>query len=168
MNTGEPRYDYLSCELLQPTAGFFLQVTSLASLSLLGLIFVRGYIKHRRWRKTHIIPSSEFKQQKQDLWLQSIMEKRTIISPASHSPSACEILQPLSHSCLLPSSGALAAQAREQQSKRLASTASNPTSLEASSPDASEVQKCNESIQQMSDEHADGVRTWKRVVVEYR
>ncbi|KAJ5511808.1 hypothetical protein LT330_003571 [Penicillium expansum] len=171
MNTVEQGSNYLSREPLQSAAGFFLPVTSLVSFSLLGLIFIHRYIKNRHLRQTHIIPTSEFyqEQEEQDFYLQSIMEKGTITSSASHFPSACDILQPLSLTCLLPSSGALAAQAREQQSERSALTASSPASSQASSPDASEeVQKRNETTQQMSNEDSEGVRTWKRVVVEYR
>ncbi|KAF7517876.1 hypothetical protein PCG10_000775 [Penicillium crustosum] len=169
MHTAEQTYNCLSRELLQSTAGFFLPVTTLVSFSLLGLIFIHRYIKYRRRRQTNIIPTSGFNQEKvQDFWLQSIMEKGNIVPSASRPPSACDILQPLSHTCLLPSSGALAAQAREQQSGRLAATASCPTSLEASSDAGEEVQKRNETIQQMCDEDDEGVRSWKRVVVEYR
>ena len=172
MHTAEQTYNCLSRELLQLTAGFFLPVATLVSFSLLGLIFIHRYIKYRRLRQTNIIPTSGFNQEKdqdQDFWLQSIMEKGNIVSSASRPPSACDILQPLSHTSLLPSSGALAAQAREQQSERLASTASRPTSSESFSSEAGEeVQKRNETTQQMCDEDDEGVRTWKRVVVEYR
>ncbi|KAJ5421014.1 hypothetical protein N7465_003533 [Penicillium sp. CMV-2018d] len=177
MHTAEQTYNCLSRELLQLTAGFFLPVTTLVCFSLLGLIFIHRYIKYRRLRQTNIIPTSESKQeedqgqkyQNQVFWLQSIMEKGNIVSSASRPPSACDILQPLSHTSLLPSSGALAAQAREQQSERLASTASRPTSSESFSSEAGEeVQKRNETTQQMCDEDDEGVRTWKRVVVEYR
>ncbi|KAJ5588428.1 hypothetical protein N7537_011106 [Penicillium hordei] len=167
MNTAEQRYNYLSRELLQLATGFFLPVTTLLSFSLLGLIFIHRYIKYRRLRQTNIIPTSDFKQE-QDFWLQSIMEKGNIVSSASRPPSACDILQPLSHTSFLPSSGALAAQAREQQSERLALAESSPTSSKASSSGAAEeVQKRNETIQQMCEEDDEGVRTWKRVVVEY-
>ncbi|KAJ5188288.1 hypothetical protein N7491_004612 [Penicillium cf. griseofulvum] len=160
MNTVEQRYNHLPCEPLQSTAELVLPVTTLVSLSLLSLIFIHRYIKYRR-RQAHI-PISELKQE-QDFWLQSItMEKGDIISTDSRFPSACDILQPLSHTSLLPSSGALAAQVREQQRERSAIDAS------ASSPETGEVQKRNESIQQMYDEDAEGGRTWKRVVVEYR
>ncbi|KAJ5382423.1 hypothetical protein N7517_000334 [Penicillium concentricum] len=160
MNTVEQGYNHLSCELLSATK-LVLPVASLIGFSLLSLIIIR-YIKYRR-RQTYI-PISEFKQE-QDFWLQSInMEKGNLVSPGFLSPSACDILQPLSHTSLLPSSGTLAAQAREQQSERSVIEASSPPS----SPGAGEeVQKRNESIQQMSDEDAEGGRTWKRVVVEY-
>ncbi|KAF3013848.1 hypothetical protein E8E15_003077 [Penicillium rubens] len=155
MNTVEQGYTHLSREILQ-SAEFFLPVISLVGFSLLSLILIHRYIKHRRLR-AHTIPSSDFKQKEQDFWLQSTMEKGELIPSASGALSACDILQPLSHTSLLPSSGVLAAQVREQQG------ASSNTSL----PDA-EVQKCNESIQQMCDEDTEGVRAWKRVVVEYR
>ncbi|CAG8046953.1 unnamed protein product [Penicillium nalgiovense] len=155
MNTVEQGYTHLSRELLQ-SAEFFLPVTSLVGFSLLSLILIHRYIKHRHL-KAHTIPTSDFKQNEQDFWLQSTMEKGDIISSASCPLSACDILQPLSHTSLLPSSGVLAAQVREQQS----------ASSNASLPDT-EVQKCDESVQQMCDEDTEGVRTWKRVVVEYR
>lgn len=172
MNTVEQGSNYLSRELLQSTAGFFLPVTSLIGFSLLGIIFLHRYIKYRHLKQAHTIPTSEFKQEQreQDVWLQSItMEKGDIISTDSRPPSACDILQPLSHTSLLPSSGDLAAQAREQQSVKSASAPSSPASSKASSPDAGEeVQKRSESTQQMCEEDAEGLRTWKRVVVEYR
>ncbi|KXG49131.1 uncharacterized protein PGRI_030010 [Penicillium griseofulvum] len=159
MNTVE-QYNHLPCEPLQSTAELVLPVTTLVSLSLLSLIFIHRYIKHRRQAR---IPISELEQE-QDFWLQSItMEKGDIISSDSRFPSACDILQPLSHTSLLPSSGTLAAQVREQQSQRAAIDASS-----TSSPETGEVQKRNESIQQMCEEDAEGGRTWKRVVVEYR
>jgi hypothetical protein len=155
MNTVEQGYTHPSRELLQ-SAEFFLPVTSLVGFSLLSLILIHRYIKHRLLR-AHTIPASQFKQKEQDFWLQSTMEKGDLISSASCPLSACDILQPLSRTSLLPSSGVLAAQVREQQR-----ASSNAALLDA------EVQKCNESVQQMCDEDAEGVRTWKRVVVEYR
>ncbi|KAI2689921.1 hypothetical protein CBS147333_5294 [Penicillium roqueforti] len=160
MNAVEQGYNYLSCDLLHSTTKWFLPVTSLVSFSLLTLILLHRYIKYRRMRQAHITSTSGFKEKNQDVWLQSTaMEKGNILSPGSH-PSACDILQPLSRTSLLPSSGALAARAREQQSGSAASSM-------ASSPDC-EVQKHIESTQQMCDEDAGGVRTWKRLVVEYR
>ncbi|KAJ5940901.1 hypothetical protein N7516_001069 [Penicillium verrucosum] len=169
MHTAEQRYNCLSRELLQLTTGFFLPVTTLVSFSLLSLIFIHRYIKYRRLRQTNITPISQSKQEEdQDFCFQSTMEKGNIVSSASRPPSACDILQPLSHTSLLPSSGALAAQAREQQ-REISSTASSPPSPMASSFEVGEeVQKRNETIQQMCDEDDEGVRTWKRVVVEYR
>ncbi|KAJ5493843.1 hypothetical protein N7463_009930 [Penicillium fimorum] len=167
MNTVEQTYNHLSCELLQSTANLVLLVAGLLGFSLLGLILIHRYIKYYRRRQAYI-PISESKQE-QDVWLQSItMEKGNIVSPGLLSPSACDILQPLSHTSLLPSSGTLAAQAREQQSERSAIEARISTFSKASSPDAGEeVQKRNESVLQMSDEDVEGGRTWKRVVVEY-
>ncbi|KAJ5950471.1 uncharacterized protein N7479_008884 [Penicillium vulpinum] len=169
MNTVQQGYNHPSCEILQSVTELFLPVTSLVSFSLLGLIFLHRYIEYRRRRQAHIL-FSEFKEQnEQDYWLQSIiMEKGDIISSDLLPRSACDILQPLSHTSLLPSSGALAAQAREQQSERSAMDVNSPTSSKASSPvSGDEVQKRNESTQQMRDDDAEGGRTWKRVVVEY-
>ncbi|OQE41230.1 hypothetical protein PENCOP_c005G03809 [Penicillium coprophilum] len=166
MHTVEQGYNHLSCELLRSTTELVLPVITLISFSVLGFVFIHRYIKYRRRRQAHI---SEIKQKNQDFWLQSIiMEKGDIIATDSQYPSACDILQPLSHTSLLPSSGTLAAQVREQQNERSAIDASSPTSSKASSLDAAEeVQKRNESIQQMCDEDAEGGRTWKRVVIEY-
>ncbi|KAJ5158227.1 uncharacterized protein N7500_007878 [Penicillium coprophilum] len=165
MHTVEQGDNYLSCEHLQSTTALVLPVITLISFSVLGFIFIHRYIGDRR-RQAYI---SEIKQTDQDFWLQSsIMEKGDIISTDSQYPSACDILQPLSHTSLLPSSGTLAAQVREQQNERAAIDASSPTSSKASSLEAAEeVQKRNESVQQMCDEDAEGGRTWKRVVVEY-
>ncbi|KAJ5826795.1 hypothetical protein N7447_003558 [Penicillium robsamsonii] len=164
MNTVEQAYTHLSCELLQSTTKLILPVTSLVGFFLLGLIIHR-YIKYRR--RQAYIPISEFKEQ--DFWLQSItMEKGKIVSPGLLAPSACDILQPLSHTSLLPSSGTLAAQARQLQSEGSAIEASSPAFPQASLPaSGEEVQKRNESVQQMSEEDVEGGRTWKRVVVEY-
>ncbi|KAJ5301359.1 hypothetical protein N7508_006222 [Penicillium antarcticum] len=96
------------------------------------------------------------------------MEKSDGFFAAPLPASACDILRPLSQSGPFPSSGALAAQAREQQNVNSSLEIDDITSPSATSPETmGRAQKCNESVQQMREEDAEGVRTWKRVVVEY-
>lgn len=109
------------------------------------------------------------------------MEKGTT-SPSTSPPpppaSACEVLQPLSQSGAFPSSGAVAARAREQMQTGKASPSfpgTSPSPSSSPSPalkefekgDNGSVQKRNELVQQMREVDAEGVRTWRRVVVEY-
>lgn len=103
------------------------------------------------------------------------MEKGNTSPPTSIAPlpaSACEVLKPLSQSGAFPSSGAVAARAREQMQTGKASPSSPAPSpvlagAEDSSPAGGSVQKRSESVQQMHKVDADGVRTWRRVVTEY-
>ncbi|KAJ5793761.1 hypothetical protein N7457_000360 [Penicillium paradoxum] len=164
----DPR-SYLSRELPQSTTELVFPVTSLISLSLLSLVLIHRYIKYR-CRRAHL-PVLDTKQdvenKDQSPWLASTMEKGDIATFSSLPLSACDILRPLSHTIPLPSSGALAAMAREEQARRLPS-GSNPASTDALPVADESVHKHNESIEQMRHEDIEGVRTWKRVVVEYR
>jgi hypothetical protein len=139
-------------------------VVCVVSFSLLGLVLVRRYIKLRRRRLPLTISPLD-----SDSWhCSSTMEKSEVLFSAVLPASACDILRPLSQSGPFPSSGALAAQAREQQSASSNFGMDAMTSPRTASPEMmGPAQKCNESIQQMREEDAEGVRTWKRVVVEY-
>ncbi|KAJ5126983.1 hypothetical protein N7448_007762 [Penicillium atrosanguineum] len=97
------------------------------------------------------------------------MEKAMIKSHSS--PSACEILTPLSRNGTFPSSGAVAAIARQQMQN---AGASSPGTSKAEIPDQCEqteasgsVQRSNESVQQVHEVDTSGARTWRRLIVEY-
>lgn len=134
------------------------------SLISLCLFLVIQYIR-RRHQQAHREHREE-----PDLWSPSSdMEKAMIKSHSS--PSACDILTPLSRNGTFPSSGAVAAMAREQMQNAGAcspgtSNAEIPTQCEpneASGP----VQRCDESAQQIHQADTSGVRTWRRLIVEY-
>lgn len=102
-------------------------------------------------------------------------------SPPPPPASACDVLKPLSQSGAFPSSGAVAARAREQMQTGKASPSSPGTSPSpSSSPNPAlkeleggdnlldgSVQKRSEMVQQMREVDVEGVRTWRRVVIEY-
>ncbi|OQE14478.1 hypothetical protein PENSTE_c035G04835 [Penicillium steckii] len=107
------------------------------------------------------------------------MEKASSKSSSTTSPpsaTACDVLKPLSQNGNFPNSGAVANKAREQMAKNgnssPASSAAQPRSGSEtqSTPSASgtaSVQRRSESVQQMRQVDGDGVRTWRRLVVEY-
>jgi hypothetical protein len=167
MNAVEQGYNYLCQEIPQSTARLVFPVTSLVSLSLLSLILTYRYIKNRRRSQEYMIPA-DFQPEKAP-WLQSTsMEEGGLIFQNSHPVSACDILRPLSQTSPFPNSGTLAAIALEKQSKRSASI-SNQAATATATPDTSGmVQECDKLVQQMREEDFEGVRTWKRVVLEYR
>lgn len=84
--------------------------------------------------------------------------------------SATEVLEPLSRDGSIPNSGTVAAKAREQVHSAKSSGPSKADSksrLEGGIEGNGSVQKRSESVQQMREVDADGVRTWKRLIVEY-
>ncbi|KAJ5450689.1 uncharacterized protein N7458_007138 [Penicillium daleae] len=106
----------------------------------------------------------------------------TSITSTSPPPaSACDVLKPLSQSGVFPSSGAVAARARElmqmQMQMQMQTGKASPSSpglramelmgSRASSGIGGSVQKRSESVQEMREVDGDGVRTWRRVVTEY-
>lgn len=113
------------------------------------------------------------------------MEKGTSPSPitsiTSTSPppaSACDVLKPLSQSGAFPSSGAVAARARElmQMQVQLQTGKASPSSpgLRAMEVMGSReggiggsVQKRSESVQEMREVDGDELRIWRRVMIEY-
>jgi len=167
MNAVERGYNYLYQEIPQSTARLVFPVTSLVSLSLLSLILAYRYIKNRHRRQEYMI-TADFKQEKGSRFQSTSMETGSIVSQDSRPFSACDILRPLSQTNSFPTSGTLAAIALGKQSERSASI-SDGSVAETSMPEAGAmVQKCDKLVQQMREEDSEGVRTWKRVVVEYR
>ncbi|KAJ5852446.1 uncharacterized protein N7529_011831 [Penicillium soppii] len=167
MNIVEHGYNYLYQEIPQSTARLFFPVSSLVSLSLLSLILTYRYIKHRR-RTQKYMTTADCKHEKNP-WLQSINMETGV--PALQDPppfSACDILRPLSQTSPFPNSGTLAAIAMQRQNEISITTSNNPLT-ETSMPEAGAiVQKCDKLVQKMHEEGSEGVRTWKRVIVEYR
>lgn len=99
---------------------------------------------------------------------QTNMEKAIITSTAS--PSACDILKPLSRNGTLPSSGAVAAMAREQMQNASGSPGTSRVEIPTGATEneaGGSVQRRSESMQQMHEVDTDGVRTWRRLIVEY-
>ncbi|KAJ5771323.1 uncharacterized protein N7511_003374 [Penicillium nucicola] len=157
-----PALDCLSLHL-PLTAWLGLPLLGAISVSLLGLAFVlvRLYIELRRQRRP--VPTSL----DSNPWHYSNMEKSDGLFSDTLPATACDILRPLSQSGPFPSSGILAAQAREQQIVSSNFEMGGFISPETTSETVGLASKCNESVQQMREEDAEGVRFWKRVVVEY-
>lgn len=102
------------------------------------------------------------------------MEKGT--KPNTSPPAtACDVLRPLSSTGEFPTSGAVAAHAREQMATGGKSPSSSSSATQAGSPSqsatsnesADAVQRRKETVQQMREEDSNGVRTWRRLIVEY-
>lgn len=164
MKAVEHLYTYLSQEIPQSTARLIFPITSLVSLSVLSLILTYRYIIHRRQK--HMDANLK---QDQDSWLQSaLMEKGDSSFQHFHPASACDILRPLSQTSSCPTSGALAAMALGSQSESLKSTSNSTVPPLLTLEDGGSVHRSDKSVEQMSDEDSEGVRTWKRVVIEYR
>ncbi|KAJ5082459.1 hypothetical protein N7532_011502 [Penicillium argentinense] len=111
-----------------------------------------------------------------DQWSQlSNMEKSKSADNSTSPPatSACDVLKPLSQNGNFPSSGAVAARAREQmQNGGKSSPSGSPAAAtqprsETAGDSTGPVQKRSESVQQMREVDVNGVRTWRRLVVEY-
>lgn len=136
------------------------------SLISLCIFLAIHYIRHRHQQaqlEAHVEESGP--------WSPSFdMEKAMIKS--NSSPSACDVLTPLSRNGNFPSSGAVAAMAREQMQNAGAgsspsgpSKAEDPTRCEEIQASGS-VQRRSESVHQMHEADANGMRTWKRLIVE--
>lgn len=103
---------------------------------------------------------------------------KTSLSPTTPPSSARDVLKPLSRDGTLQSSGALAAKAGSEMRSAEKTTGTTGSSVIAKADSQTEgegriegsgsVQKCSESVQQMREVDAEGVRTWKRLIVEYR
>ncbi|KAJ5161618.1 hypothetical protein N7492_007010 [Penicillium capsulatum] len=107
-------------------------------------------------------------------WSQSSdMEKAKSTNESPPGATACDVLKPLSSNGTFPSSGAVAARAREQMASVANSSNSTSQTTQAGSPSPASsnataaVQKRSETVQQLREEDADGVRTWQRLIVEY-
>lgn len=90
------------------------------------------------------------------------------------SSSACDVLKPLSKNGGFPSSGAVAAKARELQQGNAGSpspgsspASSNSDTASRSASSDSPVQKRSETVLPMGKREGEGVRTWRRMIVEY-
>ncbi|KAJ6109318.1 hypothetical protein N7486_001552 [Penicillium sp. IBT 16267x] len=104
----------------------------------------------------------------------SDMEKAKASFDSPPPASAMDVLKPLSLGGTFPSSGAVAARAREQMQMQQRQNASSPASgtpkLEAqqtSDGGRNGLQKRNETVQTVYEKDADGGRTFRRLVVEY-
>ncbi|KAJ5578292.1 uncharacterized protein N7459_007256 [Penicillium hispanicum] len=172
MLTAAPAYTLPPCHLpFSPwTVYLTLGVTGLVSLCLLVAV---QYTK-RHYQHAYLTGGAH-----SDSWSQlSDMEKATPKSPANSTTppgaSACDVLQPLSSNGNFPSSGAVAARAREQMQNPASSPAAmgSPVATQTPSGSAGEANepavKRTESVQQMREVDDEGVRTWRRLIVEYR
>ena len=84
--------------------------------------------------------------------------------------SAMDVLKPLSQGGNFPSSGTVAARAREQMqnaSSPLSSPSSSPGTPKSESPQQGSVQKRSETVQTMYEKDDNGGRTFRRLIVEY-
>jgi len=156
----------------------FLISTIITGLFLLSRIIIIKYLKRNNNTSTS------------NFWSQlSNMEKASSKPSSTLPPSAtaCDVLKPLSQNGNFPSSGAVANKVREQMQMQMqkngnslpASSAPNATQPRSgsgiesgsdtqSTPSATaSVQRRSESVQQMREVDGDGVRTWRRLVVEY-
>lgn len=153
-----------------PSASTSLQVYGALSVVSLSLAVILHHIKHRCQRTPIPIVATH-----PDPWTQSSkMEKaETNSCPSSTKPppaSATEVLEPLSRDGSVPTSGAVAARAREQRHSAgpLRASNSDPKTRSGGVIEGNcSVQKCSESVQQMREVDGEGVRTWKRLIVEY-
>lgn len=143
-----------------------LSVFSVISLCL--FLAIHHIIRHGKHQYTTEQPHS---------WTQSSnMEKAQSTSQSPPPATACDVLEPLSSNGAFPTSGAVAARAHQQMASAGNTSNSNANSppAQTSSPsqagsDATKtVQKRSETIQQLHEEDADGVRTWRRLIVEYK
>lgn len=138
------------------------------SVVTLSLALIIHHIRHR-CQQASIIANHP------DSWIQSseMGKAETDTCPSSTKPPpacATEALEPLSRDGSVPSSGTVAAKAREQIHSAEASRTSNPDPNSRSRgviEGNGSVQKRSESVQQMREVDADGVRMWKRLIVEY-
>lgn len=145
----------------------FSWIVCVLSLVCLGLTLAIHRIKHRR--KPYTFTTHP------DPWSISEMEKATpsMDSKICPPPSACDLLEPRSKDSG-PNSGEIAAEVRAQSGNAADPTEPSKTTAASSKDDDgggiethSSVQKRRESVQQMHDDDAEGVRTWRRVIVEY-
>ncbi|KAF7717455.1 Uncharacterized protein PECH_000497 [Penicillium ucsense] len=162
-------------------------------LALVGLVLLlslfRFTTRHRRrsctiqpnWSATRSQPSTSHTRAHTDPT--NAMEKGNLYPAVAMSretlplPSACDILKPLSQDGVFPSSGAVAAQALKLKATEKASPSSPQPETETSPPArmepdlsheiGSSLQERSEVVQQMCEEDQNGVRTWRRLVMEY-
>ena len=83
-------------------------------------------------------------------------------------PSAVDVLKPLSQGGNFPSSGTVAARAREQVQSASPSSLSSPGTPKSDSMQLEgSVQKRSETVQTMYEKDDNGGRTFRRLIVEY-
>ena len=165
MKAVEHLYTYLSREIPQSTARLVFPITSLVSLSVLSLILTYRYFR-RRQRQEHLMDANI--RQDQNAWIHSALEKGDPSFQSSFPASACDILRPLSQTSSCPTSGALAAMALGHQNEHLRQSSGPIMSSNPALETGQSVSKSDKLVQQMSDEDSEGMRTWKRVVVQYK
>jgi hypothetical protein len=167
----------------------FIQIFSLAlglALTTLTLLLIQR-IARRHYQPTQTHPATLAQPDQTDT-----MEKGTLTSPIpgtsmNISPppaTACDVLKPLSQSGAFPSSGAVAARARELMQMQPGKASPSSPEMDAtvmamvmaralgeteegSSETCGSVQKRSESAREMREVDGDGLRTWRRVVTEY-
>lgn len=88
------------------------------------------------------------------------------------SAYASDVLKPFSQVSGFPTSGALAARAREQLHNDHVGSPASSHSVTATGSGSGEsalspVQKRSETVLPMGTREGDGVRTWRRMIVEY-
>lgn len=101
------------------------------------------------------------------------------LPPSAGPPStARDVLRPLSQTSSFPSSGSIVAAMHEQKQSapgnavndrpsESSGSSQSPTDAATSETTGSSVQKRSEVVQQMRDVDDEGVRTWRRLIVEY-
>lgn len=146
--------------------------TVYCSLSVLGTVGLCLFLAIHYYIIRH--GQHPYTPEQSDSWTQSsIMEKAKSNNETPPPATACDVLNPLSSNGAFPSSGAVAARAREQMAAAGNSSNSSSPTTQVSSPSqagsdtAQAVQKRSETVQELREEDADGVRTWRRLIVEY-
>lgn len=157
------------------------------ALTTLTLLLIQR-IARRHYQPTHT-PATLAQADQTDA-----MEKGNLTSPAPSTlmtmnicpppATACDVLKPLSQSGAFPSSGAVAARARELMQMQTGKASPSSPGIDdtvmakvmaralgesegGSSETCGSVQKRGESVLEMREVDGDGVRTWRRVVAEY-
>lgn len=169
MNAVDLEYNYLPRKISPSIARLLFSITSLFILSAGSIILIYRYIIHRRISKNMDMIKTDPKKDQEDSWLQSaLMEKGDPSFLGSHPASARDILRPLSQTSSCPSSGALAAMALQNKNPVSKSLSDNAISSDLVPEKGGSLQEKNGIIQHMCDQDSEGVRTWKRVIVNYR
>lgn len=148
----EQQYTHLFRQI--PSVVRVVLLIALIGLSALSLILAYRYFNRQKYVADLRNP-----------WLGSAMEKGLSVQ-GSHPASACDILKPLSQTNSCPTSGALAAMALGT-SNEISNTSDGVGASTITLGNGESIQRYD-GVQRMSDEDSEGVRTWKRLVVEYR
>lgn len=168
MNAVDLKYNHLPQKISPSIARLVFSISSLSILSVGAFIVIYRYIIHRR-RSKNLDMIKAHPKKDQDSWLNSaLMEKGDPSFLGSHPASACDILRPLSQTSSCPSSGALAAMALQNQNPVSKSPLDGALSSDLVPAKGGSLQQINGTVQHMCDQDLEGVRTWKRVIVNYR